>query len=549
MPLPELGTDDSESDMPTCIPIVPETGTYIPPIRAFEPPEWFRNSQARRWYQTTDEMRSDELLWRTYWKRFNTVEIPILPQDEYFETALSISKLAGGRRDDFERIFEERKKEWWEGAKRQVAETLSHADSHREAFPCDDAQEKMIRACGTGCLTHFLDILKGDTFGYEADVVRDESLDNVPSNLERETEKAEYEQAWKDAAWDPVMNDMSPEEVQALKHEMYVTRSQTMDYDPDVCFYKEPSVKDWREPLMADNVFYIGSYTVEYARPELDPETGRTSSMSPLLPSSASASQKGDKAKTTQKKRKRKSVRFDDIVDVESHQHREQLGSDDDKGDDDRAHKRARLDSSSPHASSVVQPASDDRASKKRKRHDGDHAVSQKRQKLETPTGPVPAPHASSPIPTATTKTKPLRRIRRNKGYNQRRTQQGLEDPPPRPPTPSASSTTATDSTRSRKRSRQGDDHDNGFKRQKIEDPTVHTPPSLSSSSTHQTTDERMNDQMEDARERRKRTGPSTRQSRRRPSPTPRPLNTRSRRRSGSSSFMELDHSGKPRLV
>ncbi|KAL7811018.1 hypothetical protein V8C44DRAFT_349932 [Trichoderma aethiopicum] len=516
-------------------------GNYVPETRPFDPPYFFRISQCQEWGKNTREMLGDELLWRTYWKRFNTVEIPILPQDEFFDTALSIAKLAGGRRKEFERIFEERNKEKWTEVKRLLGKTHYHAECHKEAFPCEDARKKLIRVCETGCLTHFLDILKGNAYGYEADVVRDEPPENAPKGYDEETQVPE----------DYFDEDGMP-------------RSQRFNYDPDICFYEEPSTKDWREPLMADNVFYIGSYTLEYAPPEkddggrrtLNPVIGNTSPTSPVLSDSASTPKRGDGETPAQTKREgkrkrlaRKSVRFDDVVDVESHQHQQQLGPDDDSQDDDRAHKRARLDATSPDASSLSQPATNESVSKKRTRQDDDSNDRQKRQKLETPTSPAPAPHVSSPIPTATTKREPRRRTRNNKGDDHGRTHQGLENPLACPPTPSASSTTATGSTTSRKRSREGDDDDNGFKRQNIEDPAAHTPPSVGSSSTQQTTGERPNEQKADARKTRKRRESSTRPSRQKPSPAPRSLNTRSSRKGGSSTFYQLDQSGKPRSV
>ncbi|TFB04620.1 hypothetical protein CCMA1212_003452 [Trichoderma ghanense] len=490
-------------------------GYYVPETRPFEPPYFFRISQCQKWGQVTDEMCGDELLWRTYWKRFNTVEIPILPQDEFFDTALSIAKLAGGRREEFERMFEEKNKERWEEVERLLGKTRYHAEN----------------------------ILKGTAYGYEADVIRDEPPDNAPNSLDDETQMPDDEYFDEDG----------------------MPRTQMFNFDPDICFYEEPSTKDWREHLMADNVFYIGSYTVENAPPDFtggnkgvpNPETGRTSSMSPLLSRRASTPGRGDREETAQTtrqgKRKRKSVRFDDDVNVERHQHQQQLGPDDDNEDNevnDRAHKRARLDASSPHLSSLDPQATNEGVSKKRTRHDDDNNDRQKRQKLETPISPAPTPHVSSPTPSAGNERKPIKRTRHGKGRDHGRLYQGPEDHLVCPPTPSASSsTTATGSTASRKRSRQGDDHDNGFKRQKLEDPAPHTPPSHIPSSTQRITDERIYDQKEDARKSRTRRESSTRQSRKRPSPPSRSLNTRSRRRSGPSTFLELDQSGKPRSV
>ncbi|EGR45853.1 uncharacterized protein TRIREDRAFT_123429 [Trichoderma reesei QM6a] len=296
-------------------------GNYVPETRPFEPPYFFRISQCHKWGKVTDEMRGDELLWRTYWKRFNTVEIPILPQDEFFDTALSIAELAGGRREDFERLFEEKNKQRWGEVKRLLGKTQYHAEH----------------------------ILKGNAYGYEADVICDGSRDNALNSPDEQTQVPDDEYFDKDG----------------------MPRSQRFNYDPDICFYEEPSTQDWREHLMADNVFYIGSYTVEYAPPESNdgsrgapnPEIGENPSRSPLRSHNPSTPETRHEEKTTQtttqKKRKRKSVRFDD-VEIDKLQHQQQLGTDDEHDDDDRAGKRARLDVSSPPASSLARPAADD---------------------------------------------------------------------------------------------------------------------------------------------------------------------------------------------
>ncbi|KAL6854084.1 hypothetical protein J3F83DRAFT_764555 [Trichoderma novae-zelandiae] len=525
----------------------PKPGTYVPSTTPFEPPYYFRISQSSKWNKATDEMQGDELLWRTYWKRFNTVQIPILPQDDFFETALSIAKLAGGRQEDFERIFEERNKKRWAEVLSQMGKTRFHAECHKEAFPCEDAREKMIRVCRTGCLTHFLDILKGNTFGYEADVIRDEPLDNAPNSLREE--EAEFLKKWESEYLDA---DGFP-------------RSQRYNFDPDIEFYEDPPAKDWRDPLMADNVFYIGSYTCEHASPQLNdgaeaapnPETGRTSSMSPLLSSRTPTPQKGEQETTaqtrTQRKRKRKTVRFDDAIDVDRPRHQQQFGPEDGNDDDGHAHKRPKLEASASHASSIIQPATDKGASRKRTRQDHDHDDGQgrqKRQKLKTPTTSAPTPDVSPPV-LATTKARILRRrTRHSDGRNHGHKSHSLEDPAACLETPPASSSPpGTDSAASRKRARQSDDHDNGFKRQKLENPAACNPQSQATSSTQQMSDEKSDTQDGDRCESPKRRKSSTRQSRKRPSPPPSSLNTRSTRGSRPSAFLELDRSGKPRSI
>lgn len=63
-----------------------------------------------RWHDFEYHLSEPRVLWGAYWERFNMIQIPILPRDEFFEIAIEIVKVAKNK-DDFKRIFEEKNKE------------------------------------------------------------------------------------------------------------------------------------------------------------------------------------------------------------------------------------------------------------------------------------------------------------------------------------------------------------------------------------------------------------------------------------------------------
>lgn len=138
----------------------------------------------RTWYnQVEPDLRDPELLWGDFWKRFNTVRIPVLPEEEYFERALEIAKSAKDR-GDYEKIFEERNARDWQELLDLMSETTRHTLYHHDNFPCDDAWRKARKASQTGSLMEFVRLLKGVAFGWEADEVCENKVENVPSGEE-----------------------------------------------------------------------------------------------------------------------------------------------------------------------------------------------------------------------------------------------------------------------------------------------------------------------------------------------------------------------------
>ncbi|ETS05679.1 kinase-like protein [Trichoderma reesei RUT C-30] len=147
-------------------------------------PPYYMRRTLRTWYnQVEPDLRDPELLWGDFWKRFNTVRIPVLPEEEYFERALEIAKSAKDR-GDYEKIFEERNARDWQELLDLMSETTRHTLYHHDNFPCDDAWRKARKASQTGSLMEFVRLLKGVAFGWEADEVCENKVENVPSGEE-----------------------------------------------------------------------------------------------------------------------------------------------------------------------------------------------------------------------------------------------------------------------------------------------------------------------------------------------------------------------------
>jgi hypothetical protein len=146
-------------------------------------------SHIRKWEK--HGVGDSDLLWGSYWERFNTVQIPIFGETDYFNYALEIAKLARGSKEEFERIYSQRNKE----RMGELLELLDKADvrayqRYRE-MPCEDAAEKVCAVCKTGALEDFARLLKGIAFGWEADAVHDAQSDGHPSEGEGATQSSD----------------------------------------------------------------------------------------------------------------------------------------------------------------------------------------------------------------------------------------------------------------------------------------------------------------------------------------------------------------------
>ncbi|KAL7928071.1 hypothetical protein V8C35DRAFT_319029 [Trichoderma chlorosporum] len=113
-----------------------------------------------------------------YYERFNTIQIPILGESDYFDDAIEVAKLAHGQEAEFERIFTEKNTKRRERLVSLIARISSQIIYMDENFPCKDARNAVSEVCQTGCLLGFLRLLKGITYGWEADVAEDAQLNS-----------------------------------------------------------------------------------------------------------------------------------------------------------------------------------------------------------------------------------------------------------------------------------------------------------------------------------------------------------------------------------
>ncbi|KAL6858416.1 hypothetical protein J3F83DRAFT_750728 [Trichoderma novae-zelandiae] len=335
------------------------------------PPHYMRRT-LRTWYsQVKPDLRDPELLWGDSWKRFNTMRIPVLPEDKHFERALEIAKIAKDR-EDFERIFLERNSNDWKELLHLMDDILMHASYHSDSFPCKDARNKVFKASQTGTLTDFIKVLKGLAFGWEADEIRETPIDSVPSGEEASV-----------GAGFPDEGEVFP----------------------------EPDDIDWEEERAlgrdyGENVIFHGTYTY-FPAPE--PASRKASDAAPCAggneplmqqksaPCRTASTLEDAGLKETQRlQRKRKRLRFsNDIIQVPETNQASSLRSADDgsvigetsppANDNDRAYKRQKLDDSTTtsHSNSPRQP--DESISKKRPIYeDDDGGQMHKRQKLDS---------------------------------------------------------------------------------------------------------------------------------------------------------------------
>ncbi|KAL6795550.1 hypothetical protein J3E68DRAFT_351537 [Trichoderma sp. SZMC 28012] len=132
-------------------------------------------------------------LWGDYWRRFNTMQIPMLGEDEYFKTATAIAEVAANE-EEFEKLFITRNKQ-------REEELLDLIDDITEAivwdkgrFPCWAARHAALNAGRTGCFEYFVSLLQGNVLGWEADRAGDGMPNNVVTHFGEEAQKPDDEE-------------------------------------------------------------------------------------------------------------------------------------------------------------------------------------------------------------------------------------------------------------------------------------------------------------------------------------------------------------------
>lgn len=116
-------------------------------------------------------------LWGDYWRRFNTMQIPILGEDEYFKTATEIAEVAANE-EEFEKLFMKRNQQRQEELFDLIDDITRAIAWDKGQFPCSAARRAALKAGTTGCFEYFVSLLRGNVLGWEAD----KAGDDVPKN-------------------------------------------------------------------------------------------------------------------------------------------------------------------------------------------------------------------------------------------------------------------------------------------------------------------------------------------------------------------------------
>ncbi|KAL7932217.1 hypothetical protein V8C35DRAFT_307716 [Trichoderma chlorosporum] len=140
-------------------------------FKAPDPNYQRRNNQAWRESQSGDlDLGDREELWGKYWDQFNTIRIPILSPDAYVKVAVTVAKDASSP-EDFENRFREFNRRSWDQLESDLAAMRRKIYDMKEKFSCQDAYDSVSAACRGGCLEHYVNLLKGNINGWEADPV------------------------------------------------------------------------------------------------------------------------------------------------------------------------------------------------------------------------------------------------------------------------------------------------------------------------------------------------------------------------------------------
>ncbi|KAL6881408.1 hypothetical protein J3F83DRAFT_54939 [Trichoderma novae-zelandiae] len=146
----------------------------------------YRLSHIHAWNKVGLSIGTPDHLWGPLWRRFNTIQIPIFGEVDYFNHAMEIAKLANGNAEEFERIYTQRNKERMGELLDLLMDAAQNVHRSKKTFPCQDAREKILAVCRTGSLEDFARLLKGVTFGWEADTTQDAPSDDSPEGSNEE---------------------------------------------------------------------------------------------------------------------------------------------------------------------------------------------------------------------------------------------------------------------------------------------------------------------------------------------------------------------------
>ncbi|KAH0491206.1 hypothetical protein TgHK011_002646 [Trichoderma gracile] len=253
-------------------------------LHPFEPPNprhhKYKNAEWRR--TAPHDIKHPDFLWSDYWRRFNTMQIPLFDEDEYYDVAIAAARESNGQ-EEFEQRLDKINRQQRKKLTAIMDHALKDALANAESFTSNDAWRTAVHASQTGCLQYFVQLLEGVVSGRKAAVVAaDEApLDNdTHENLD---DKARNEQtrdvvqarAYTDDRGYPYMDGPMPRYWQAQHPDEYEWN------------YKTRSECDGRDQTPSDD-FILAVPAVEYTTPTSDDRapssTSQTSSVQQPLP-------------------------------------------------------------------------------------------------------------------------------------------------------------------------------------------------------------------------------------------------------------------------
>ncbi|TFB00341.1 hypothetical protein CCMA1212_007907 [Trichoderma ghanense] len=245
-----------------------------------------KNAEWRR--TAPPHIKHPDFLWGDYWRRFNTMQIPLFDEDEYYDIAIAVAKESNDQ-EEFEKRFERINRQQWKKLTAVMDHALKDALANAESFTSNDAWLTAVYASQTGCLQYFVQLLEGVVSGRKAAVVGADAEHETP--LDNDTDEN------RDKARNPAgeeTGDVVPEVRAHAEYSGYPYMNGPMpryweaqhpdDYEWN---YKTRSECDGRDQTPSDD-FIIAVPAVEYTTPTSDDTapnpTSRTSSVQQPLP-------------------------------------------------------------------------------------------------------------------------------------------------------------------------------------------------------------------------------------------------------------------------
>ncbi|KAL7971050.1 hypothetical protein HDV63DRAFT_341481 [Trichoderma sp. SZMC 28014] len=149
----------------------------------FQPSE-YADAKQTMWAWGAKNMKHGSIdIFKNYWEEFNTMRVPILGEDRFFEIALELEQMATDE-EDLKRLLLERRKLWEKEAVEWLRTIARKASFPGEEVLCSDARSTVHRVTETGSLQHFFELLNGVVCGWEADEA--EAIRDAPTLLEED---------------------------------------------------------------------------------------------------------------------------------------------------------------------------------------------------------------------------------------------------------------------------------------------------------------------------------------------------------------------------